>query len=49
MNTIIQDIAAFTILGLAVLFLIRKFFGIPGFGGRKKTKNCGSNSNCDCH
>jgi len=46
MNDIIQNILVITALGLAVLFLVRKFFW-------KKTvkatdKSCGTND-CGCH
>ncbi|MBC7606822.1 MAG: FeoB-associated Cys-rich membrane protein [Burkholderiales bacterium] len=38
----IQQIAALIILGLAVIFLVRKFFW-----KKKSDKNCG-NGNCGC-
>jgi large-conductance mechanosensitive channel len=39
----IQEIIAFTILGLAVGFLIKKFFWKS-----KKKKNCGDGPDCGC-
>lgn len=39
----IQEIIAFTILGFAVAFLIKKFF----FKAKKK-KDCGSGTDCGC-
>ncbi|MBK0369720.1 FeoB-associated Cys-rich membrane protein [Flavobacterium agrisoli] len=39
-----QEIVAFLILALAILFLIRKFFWKS-----KKKKNCGDKDDCGCH
>lgn len=39
-----QEIIAFALLGLALAFLIRKFF----FKNKKKKKNCGTDD-CGCH
>jgi hypothetical protein len=39
----IQEILAFAALGIAVLFLVRKFFL-----KKKSKKNCG-NDDCGCH
>ncbi|MFD1616071.1 FeoB-associated Cys-rich membrane protein [Gelatiniphilus marinus] len=50
MNTIIQNIIAFTILAFAIRFLILKFVWNP----KKKTNNpdsyrdCGSDAGCGC-
>jgi uncharacterized membrane protein YuzA (DUF378 family) len=40
----IQEILAYIILGIAVAFLIRKFF----WKKKKSDKNCG-NDDCGCH
>jgi hypothetical protein len=39
----IQEIVAFIVLGIAVVFLIKKFF----FKKKKSDKDCGSND-CGC-
>ena len=46
MNTIIQNILVFITLGLALIYLIRKFVWKP-----KKTaaKACGGDDGCGCH
>jgi len=42
----IQEIIAFIALGIAVVFLIKKFF----FKKKKSDKNCGSGDDCGgCH
>tara|TARA_R100001377_G_scaffold45775_1_gene26255 strand:- start:267 stop:407 length:141 start_codon:yes stop_codon:yes gene_type:complete len=46
MDSIIQNIIAFTVLGLAILFLIRKFIWSPK---KKNSKNCGGDDGCGCH
>jgi len=43
MNTLIQNILAFSAIGVAVLFLIRKFLW-----KKKSKKSCG-NDDCGCH
>jgi len=40
-----QEILAYIALGLAVAFLIKKFF----LKKKKKDKNCGGNDDCGCH
>ena len=40
-----QEIIAFTALGIALAFLIKKFF----FKKKKTNKNCGGDSDCGCH
>jgi hypothetical protein len=45
MNTILQNILVFTALGLAVVFLVRKFF----LKKAKTDKGCGSGDDCGCH
>jgi len=46
MNTIVQNILAFTALGIAVAFLIKKFFWKKS---NAKKKACGSDgSDCGC-
>lgn len=40
----IQEILAFLALGVALLFLVKKFF----FKKKKSNKNCGDND-CGCH
>ncbi|TNJ45406.1 FeoB-associated Cys-rich membrane protein [Tamlana fucoidanivorans] len=44
MNTIVQNILAFSAVGLAVAFLIKKFF----WKKSKPKKACG-NEDCGCH
>ncbi|MBP1840472.1 FeoB-associated Cys-rich membrane protein [Formosa algae] len=45
MNTIIQNILVFSALGIAVAFMIKKFF----WKKRKSKKACGSDGNgCGC-
>jgi hypothetical protein len=39
----IQEIAAYIILGIAVAFLVKKFF----FKRRKSGKNCGEDCGCN--
>jgi hypothetical protein len=41
----IQEILAFTALGIAIAFLIKKFF----YKKKKSNKNCGSGDDCGCH
>ncbi|MDI5897995.1 FeoB-associated Cys-rich membrane protein [Flavobacterium yafengii] len=41
----IQEILAFTALGIALAFLIKKFF----FKKKKSDKNCGSGDDCGCN
>lgn len=41
----IQEIIAFVALGIALVFLIKKFF----FKNKKSDKNCGSDDDCACH
>ncbi|WP_318909036.1 FeoB-associated Cys-rich membrane protein [Bizionia paragorgiae] len=43
MNTLIQNILAFTVLACALAFLIRKFFW------KKKTKKACRTNDCGCH
>ncbi|WP_098946178.1 FeoB-associated Cys-rich membrane protein [Pseudalgibacter alginicilyticus] len=45
MNTIIQNILAFTAVAIAVVFLIRKFF----LKKRKTKKSCGGDDGCGCN
>lgn len=46
MNTIIQNILAFTVLAFALAFIVKKFIWKP----KKKTaKACGSDDGCGCH
>jgi glycopeptide antibiotics resistance protein len=40
----IQEIIAFIALGIALAFLIKKFF----FKKKKSDKNCGSGDDCGC-
>jgi len=40
----IQEIAAFTALAIAIIYLIRKFLW-----KKKKSKDCGTDDNCGCH
>jgi hypothetical protein len=46
MNTLIQNILVFSALGLALLFLIRKYIWSPK---KKPAKNCGGDDGCGCH
>lgn len=46
MNTLVQNILVFTALGLALLFLIRKFMWTPK---KKSSKACGGDDGCGCH
>jgi glycopeptide antibiotics resistance protein len=41
----IQEIIAFIALGIALAFLIKKFF----FKKKKLDKNCGSGDDCGCN
>lgn len=41
----IQEILAFIALGIAVIFLIKKFF----LKKKKSDKNCGNDNDCGCH
>lgn len=41
----IQEILAFGALGLAIAFLVKKFF----FKKKKSGKNCGGDDDCACH
>lgn len=41
----LQEILAFLSLGIALAFLIKKFF----FKKKKSDKNCGGDSDCGCH
>ncbi|WP_323787332.1 FeoB-associated Cys-rich membrane protein [Psychroserpens sp.] len=45
MNTIIQNILVFTTLGLALLFLVRKFIWKPK---KALSKACGTDDGCGC-
>ncbi|MGJ5642903.1 FeoB-associated Cys-rich membrane protein [Formosa sp. S-31] len=46
MNTLIQNILAFSALGLSVYFLYKKFFGRKP----KPKKSCGTDgTDCGCH
>ncbi|XDU95200.1 FeoB-associated Cys-rich membrane protein [Flavobacterium sp. WC2429] len=40
-----QQIIAFTALGIALVFLIKKFF----LKKKKSDKNCGDGTDCGCH
>jgi membrane protein implicated in regulation of membrane protease activity len=40
----VQEIIAFVILGIAVAYLIKKYF----FKNQKSNKNCGSDDGCGC-
>lgn len=40
-----QEIIAFIALGIAVAFLIKKFF----FKKKKSDKNCGGDDSCGCN
>lgn len=46
MNTIIQNILLFTTLGLAVAYLVKKYFWKSK---SKSTKSCGGDNDCGCH
>ena len=46
MNTIIQNILAFSAVGLAVLFLLKKYV-LPA--KKKSNKACGGDDGCGCH
>ncbi|WP_338732151.1 FeoB-associated Cys-rich membrane protein [Mangrovimonas cancribranchiae] len=46
MNDLIQNILAFTTLGIALLFLVRKFIWNPKSATSKKA--CGD-TDCGCH
>jgi glycopeptide antibiotics resistance protein len=41
----VQEIIAFIALGIALAFLIKKFF----FKKKKSDKNCGSGDDCGCN
>ncbi len=41
----LQEILAFLALGIALTFLIKKFF----LKKKKSDKNCGGDSDCGCH
>ena len=45
MNTVLQNILVFTALGLAVMFLLRKFI----WKKAKTDKGCGTGDDCGCH
>ena len=45
MNDIIQNIMVLIALGLAIAFLVKKFF----LKETSSTKNCGKDSDCGCH
>jgi len=51
MNTMIQNILAFTVLAFALVFIVKKFIWKPN----KKTTNpdsyrdCGGDDGCGCH
>lgn len=45
MNTVLQNILVFTALGLAVMFLLRKFI----WKKAKTDKGCGTGGDCGCH
>ena len=45
MNTIIQNILVFTAIGLALIFLVKKFF----WKKASTKKSCGSDDGCGCH
>lgn len=40
-----QEIIAFITLGIAVIYLFKKFF----LKKKKKDKNCGGGGDCGCH
>ncbi|MCL6293650.1 FeoB-associated Cys-rich membrane protein [Jejuia spongiicola] len=46
MNIIIQNILAFTVLGLALAFIVKKFVWKPK---KKSAKVCGGDDGCGCH
>jgi len=46
MNTIIQNILAFSAVGLAILYLVRKYIWSPK---KKSAKACGGDDGCGCH
>ncbi|MFD2186103.1 FeoB-associated Cys-rich membrane protein [Aquimarina celericrescens] len=49
MNILIQNILVFLIFGLAVGFLVKKFFWKPALSSsKKKSASCGS-TDCGCH
>jgi len=41
----LQEILAYITLGIAVVFLVKKFF----FKKKKSDKNCGNGDDCSCH
>jgi len=45
MNTIIQNILAFTAVGVAIFFLIKKFI----WKKPSSKKSCGGDDSCGCH
>ncbi|QFZ54312.1 FeoB-associated Cys-rich membrane protein [Oceanihabitans sp. IOP_32] len=45
MNTIIQNILAFTVLAFAIVFLVKKFVWKPK---KKSVKACGGDGGCGC-
>ncbi|WP_100611179.1 FeoB-associated Cys-rich membrane protein [Confluentibacter lentus] len=45
MNTIIQNILVVVAVGLAIIFMVRKFIWKP----TKSKKGCGGNDGCGCH
>ncbi|MDP5158542.1 MAG: FeoB-associated Cys-rich membrane protein [Flaviramulus sp.] len=45
MNTIIQNILVFSALGIAILFLVKKYL----FKKPVSKKACGGNDGCGCH
>nr|WP_244462135.1 FeoB-associated Cys-rich membrane protein [Wocania ichthyoenteri] len=46
MNTIIQNILAFTVLAFALIFIVKKFIWKPK---KKTSKACGTDDGCGCH
>ncbi|WP_296383640.1 FeoB-associated Cys-rich membrane protein [Winogradskyella sp.] len=47
MNTVIQNILVFSVLAIALIFLVKKFVWKPKKA--KTTKACGSDDGCGCH
>lgn len=45
MNNIIQNILVFSVLAIAVIFLVKKYI-LPK---PKSKKACGNDNNCGCH
>lgn len=46
MNTILQNILVFAALGLALMFLVKKFIWKPK---KAPAKSCGGDDDCGCH